>query len=135
MFTEMMLLHVDNLRRSYEKEHTELEETRRVLIEHKLLAVGSRVPGPVVLNLTFQADETPTTTSTGRATRNRSVSVMHTNVTMVIDTDGSFRECVQTLILGYKFEKSDVVPCVAPVPGLSHTEIETRIPSRLSCSW
>ena len=97
MFTEMMLLHVDNLRRSYEKEHTELEETRRVLIEHKLLVVGSRVPGPVVLNLTFQADETPTTTSTGRATRNRSVSVIHTNVTMVKDAGGSFRQYAQTL--------------------------------------
>ena len=36
---EIMLLHVDNLKRSYEKEHTELEETRRVLIEHKLLLV------------------------------------------------------------------------------------------------
>ena len=34
-----MLLHVDNLRRSYEREHTELEETKRVLIEHKLLVV------------------------------------------------------------------------------------------------
>ena len=96
MFTEMMLLHVDNLRRSYEKEHTELEETRRVLIEHKLLVVRSCVPGPV-LNLTFQADETPTTTSTGRATRNRSVSVIHTNVTMVKDAGGSFRQYAQTL--------------------------------------
>ena len=35
-----MLLHVDNLRRSYEREHTELEETKRVLIEHKLLVVS-----------------------------------------------------------------------------------------------
>ena len=30
---------MDNLRRSYEREHTELEETKRVLIEHKLLVV------------------------------------------------------------------------------------------------
>ena len=37
---EVMLLHVDNLRRSYEREHTELEETKRVLIEHKLLVVS-----------------------------------------------------------------------------------------------
>ena len=36
---QVMLLHVDNLRRSYEREHTELEETKRVLIEHKLLVV------------------------------------------------------------------------------------------------
>ena len=88
MFTEMMLLHVDNLRRSYEKEHTELEETRRVLIEHKLLVVGSRVPGPVLCCLT-QADNSPTTTSTGRTTRNRSVSVIHTNVTMVMIINGT----------------------------------------------
>ena len=37
---QVMLLHVDNLRRSYEREHTELEETKRVLIEHKLLVVS-----------------------------------------------------------------------------------------------
>ena len=34
---EIVLLHVDNLKRSYEKEHHELEEARRILIEHKLL--------------------------------------------------------------------------------------------------
>ena len=39
LFFQVMLLHVDNLRRSYEREHTELEETKRVLIEHKLLVV------------------------------------------------------------------------------------------------
>ena len=38
-----MLLHVDNLRRSYEREHTELEETKRVLIEHKLLVVRNHL--------------------------------------------------------------------------------------------
>ena len=34
---EIVLLHVENLKRSYEKEHNELEEARRILIEHKLL--------------------------------------------------------------------------------------------------
>jgi inositol 1,4,5-triphosphate receptor-associated cGMP kinase len=57
---EVMLLHVDNLRRSYEREHTELEETKRVLIEHKLLV----------------ADEPASSVSRSRSTRNRSVSVI-----------------------------------------------------------
>ena len=48
-----MLLHVDNLRRSYEREHTELEETKRVLIEHKLLVVSVQllIPGMNVIAL------------------------------------------------------------------------------------
>ena len=59
---EIMLLHVDNLKRSYEKEHNELEETRRILIEHKLLV-----------------DE-PNISHNVRNIRNRSVSVMHSSV-------------------------------------------------------
>ena len=59
---EIMLLHVDNLKRSYEKEHNELEETRRILIEHKLLV-----------------DE-PNISHDLRSIRNRSVSVMHSSV-------------------------------------------------------
>ncbi len=52
---QVMLLHVENLRRSYEKEHRELEESRRELVEHKLLpedtehsgdgGVGASIPG------------------------------------------------------------------------------------------
>jgi hypothetical protein len=38
---EIMLLHLENLKRSYEREHAELEETRRVLVRHKLLGRGS----------------------------------------------------------------------------------------------
>lgn len=57
---EIMLLHVDNLKRSYEKEHTELEETRRVLIEHKLLLV----------------DDPPPVSPVSRPVRPRSVSVV-----------------------------------------------------------
>ena len=34
---EIVLLHVDNLKRAQEREHHELEEARRVLVEHKLL--------------------------------------------------------------------------------------------------
>ena len=58
---EIMLLHVDNLKRSYEKEHNELEEARRNLIEHKLV------------------DE-PSVSHDVRSIRNRSVSVMHSSV-------------------------------------------------------
>ena len=58
---EIMLLHVDNLKRSYEKEHNELEEARRILIEHKLV------------------DE-PSISHDVRSIRNRSVSVMHSSV-------------------------------------------------------
>jgi len=56
---QVMLLHVDNLRRNYEKEHNELEETRRVLVEHKVL--------PDVLIETEGGV---------RSARNRSVSVL-----------------------------------------------------------
>lgn len=59
---EIMLLHVDNLKRSYEKEHNELEETRRILIEHKLLVDEPNISHDV------------------RSIRNRSVSVMHSSV-------------------------------------------------------
>lgn len=59
---EIMLLHVDNLKRSYEKEHNELEETRRILIEHKLLVDEPNISHDV------------------RSSRNRSVSVMHSSV-------------------------------------------------------
>ncbi|PNF37684.1 hypothetical protein B7P43_G11995 [Cryptotermes secundus] len=38
---EVMLTHVENLKRMYEKEHTELEETKRVLLENNLLVEGS----------------------------------------------------------------------------------------------
>ena len=38
---EIVLLHVENLKRSYEKEHNELEDARRILIEHKLLGIKS----------------------------------------------------------------------------------------------
>jgi hypothetical protein len=38
---EIMLLHLENLKRSYEREHAELEETRRVLVRHKLLGRGN----------------------------------------------------------------------------------------------
>ncbi|XP_063229566.1 inositol 1,4,5-triphosphate receptor associated 2-like isoform X2 [Bacillus rossius redtenbacheri] len=34
---EVMLAHVDNLKRVYEKEHSELEETRRLLTENKIV--------------------------------------------------------------------------------------------------
>lgn len=56
---EIVLLHVDNLKRSYEKEHNELEDARRILIEHKLLVDESHYVRP----------------STGAA-RNRSISVV-----------------------------------------------------------
>ena len=56
---EIVLLHVDNLKRSYEKEHNELEDARRILIEHKLLVDESHYVRP----------------STGVA-RNRSISVV-----------------------------------------------------------
>ena len=46
---EVMLLHVDNLRRSYEREHTELEETKSVLIEHKLLVVSFFCGGIILM--------------------------------------------------------------------------------------
>ena len=59
---EIMLLHVDNLKRSYEKEHNELEETRRILIEHKLLVDEPNISHEV------------------RSIRNRSISVMHSSV-------------------------------------------------------
>ena len=55
---EIVLLHVDNLKRSYEKEHNELEDARRILIEHKLLVDESHYVRP----------------STGA--RNRSISVV-----------------------------------------------------------
>ena len=54
---EIVLLHVDNLKRNYEKEHNELEDARRILIEHKLLVDESHYVRP----------------STGR---NRSISVV-----------------------------------------------------------
>jgi hypothetical protein len=38
---EIMLLHLENLKRNYEREHAELEETRRVLVHHKLLGKGT----------------------------------------------------------------------------------------------
>jgi len=38
---EIMLLHLENLKRSYEREHAELEETRRVLVKHKLIGSSS----------------------------------------------------------------------------------------------
>ncbi|KDR22682.1 Lymphoid-restricted membrane protein [Zootermopsis nevadensis] len=38
---EVMLTHVENLKRMYEKEHTELEETKRVLLENNLVVDGS----------------------------------------------------------------------------------------------
>lgn len=38
---EVMLTHVENLKRMYEKEHAELEETKRVLVENNLLVEGS----------------------------------------------------------------------------------------------
>jgi len=59
---EIMLLHVDNLKRSYEKDHNELEETKRILIEHKLLVDEPHVNHDV------------------RSSRNRSVSVMHSSL-------------------------------------------------------
>ena len=34
---EVMVRHVDNLKRMYEREHQELEETRRVLQENRLM--------------------------------------------------------------------------------------------------
>ena len=43
---EIVLLHVDNLKRSYEKEHNELEDARRILIEHKLLVDESHYVRP-----------------------------------------------------------------------------------------
>ena len=43
---EIVLLHVDNLKRSYEKEHNELEDARRILIEHKLLVDDSHYVRP-----------------------------------------------------------------------------------------
>merc|ERR1719239_402157 len=53
-----MLLHLENMRRNYEREHSELEETRRILVQHKLIddADSLREPG---------------------SPRHRSVSVMH----------------------------------------------------------
>merc|ERR1712061_710221 len=60
---EMMLLHVDNLKRLYEKEHHELEETKRTLVKHKLLV----------------DDVQETRDKSLTATRNRSVSVMHSS--------------------------------------------------------
>ena len=62
---EIMLLHVDNLKRSYEKEHNELEETRRILIEHKLMV------------------EEPNISQDVRSNRNRSVSVMYNSISSV----------------------------------------------------
>jgi len=55
---EIMLLHLENMRRNYEREHSELEETRRILVQHKLIddADSLREPG---------------------SPRHRSVSVMH----------------------------------------------------------
>ena len=41
---EIMLLHLENLKRSYEREHAELEETRRVLVKHKLIGIGFESP-------------------------------------------------------------------------------------------
>ena len=43
---EIVLLHVENLKRSYEKEHNELEDARRILIEHKLLVDESHYVRP-----------------------------------------------------------------------------------------
>ena len=56
---EIVLLHVDNLKRSYEKEHNELEDARRILIEHKLLVDDSHYVRP--------------------SNRNRSISVVQTS--------------------------------------------------------
>ncbi|XP_069675352.1 inositol 1,4,5-triphosphate receptor associated 2-like isoform X2 [Periplaneta americana] len=38
---EVMLTHVENLKRMYEKEHAELEETKRVLLENNLVVEGN----------------------------------------------------------------------------------------------
>ena len=56
---EIVLLHVDNLKRNYEKEHNELEDARRILIEHKLLVDDSHYVRP--------------------SNRNRSISVVQTS--------------------------------------------------------
>lgn len=40
---EIMLIHVDNLKRIYEKEHHELQESRRILVKNKLLVDDSRM--------------------------------------------------------------------------------------------
>ena len=55
---EIVLLHVDNLKRNYEKEHNELEDARKILIEHKLLVDDSHYVRP--------------------SNRNRSISVVQT---------------------------------------------------------
>ena len=62
---DIMLLHVDNLKRSYAKEHTELEETKQILIENKLLVDEPKLSLDI------------------RNSRNRSVSVMHSSVHLV----------------------------------------------------
>ncbi|XP_023326662.1 lymphoid-restricted membrane protein [Eurytemora carolleeae] len=39
---EIMLLHLENIKRSFEREHSELEETKRILVQHKLIESEGR---------------------------------------------------------------------------------------------
>ena len=66
---EIVLLHVENLKRSYEKEHNELEEARRILIEHKLLVDESHYVRPSHRNRSISVVQPSTYTEVSKPRR------------------------------------------------------------------
>merc|ERR1712012_1392367 len=64
-----VLLQVENLKRSYEKEHNELEEARRILIEHKLLVDESHYVRPSHRNRSISVVQPSTYTEVSKPRR------------------------------------------------------------------
>lgn len=68
---EIMLMHVDNLRKNYERDHHDLEEARKVLDENNLRPPNDNAEA------TDQMLEAVAETSARPNSRGRSVSVIH----------------------------------------------------------
>ncbi len=84
---EIMLLHVDNLKRIYEREHAELEEAKKILADHNLSVedisssggghsfhLPSSSSSPNALGVAAASSSSPSSSSGARM---RSVSVIH----------------------------------------------------------
>ena len=83
---EIVLLHVENLKRSYEKEHNELEDAKRILIEHKLLVDDSHYVRPSNRNRSIsvvQPGSYSDTVKPRRASLNANCSQKRLDVAMV----------------------------------------------------
>nr|XP_040564465.1 inositol 1,4,5-triphosphate receptor associated 1-like isoform X2 [Lepeophtheirus salmonis] len=100
---EVMLLHVDNLKRLYEKEHSELEETRRILADHNLShhekgRTPSGLPSPDTLLDSSKFVVLPANDISSKSGRMRSVSVINNHSTESNESTSKLRRASYTAV-------------------------------------